>query len=215
MTNKLYSYDLIEALCNAFGPSGCEDAVADLICEQTSDLEVETYRDRMGNVICHMPIGKTDADSKKLMISSHMDEVGFMVSEITEKGYLKFSNIGGIMTSVISGKHVSVGDEKSQVNGVIASKPIHLKSAEDRLKTEKEEAYHVREEMRHVRVHEHVSHRLPKAFPVDEAEHVQGKVFFPYRNQECEIVEKEYGHVDDYQYQRGVRECVSEWCPDF
>ena len=143
MTKKLYSYELIEAVCNAFGPSGCEDAVAVLICGQIDDLGAEIKRDRLGNVICRFVTDDGKADRKKLMISAHMDEVGFMVSEITDKGYLKFGNVGGIMSAVLSGRHVSVGDEKAQVGGVIASKPIHLKSAEDRLKPEKEENLYI------------------------------------------------------------------------
>lgn len=139
MTKKLYSYELLEALCNTFGPSGCEDAVAELICEQIDDLGAEIKRDKLGNLICRFASNNDTTDRKKLMISAHMDEVGFMVSEITEKGYLRFGEVGGIMPAVLSGRHVVVGDEKSQVGGVIASKAIHQKSAEDRLKPEKEE----------------------------------------------------------------------------
>ena len=139
MTKKLYSYELIEALCNAFGPSGCEDAVAELICEQIDDLDAEIKRDRLGNLICRFKSGTNAPARKKLMISAHMDEVGFMISEITEKGYLRFGEVGGISAAVLSGRHVAVGDEKMQVGGVIASKAIHQKSAEDRLKPEKEE----------------------------------------------------------------------------
>ena len=133
MTKKLYSYELLEALCNTFGPSGCEDAVAELICEQIDDLGAEIKRDKLGNLICRFSPDTDATERKKLMISAHMDEVGFMVSEITEKGYLRFGEVGGIMSAVLSGRHVVVGDENSQVGGVIASKAIHQKSAEDRL----------------------------------------------------------------------------------
>ena len=139
MTKKLYSYELLEALCNSFGPSGCEDAVAELILSQIDDLDVEVRRDKLGNLICRFKANNDTPECKKLMISAHMDEVGFMVSEITEKGYLRFGEVGGIMPAVLSGRHVVVGDEKSQVGGVVASKAIHQKSAEDRLKPEKEE----------------------------------------------------------------------------
>ena len=134
MTEILSSTSLIEALSGAFGPSGCEDAVAKLIREQTADLGIEPYYDRLGNLCFCLGGGK---NKKKIMLSAHMDEVGFMVTEITDKGYLKFSNVGGISPEVIAGRHVLVGDESRQVRGVIASKAIHHKDRDERLKPEK------------------------------------------------------------------------------
>ncbi len=130
MKKYLDSTELLEALSNAFGPTGCEDAVADLIVSQIEDTGAEIKRDRLGNVIAKMSFG--EGKKKKLMLSAHMDEVGFMVTEVTEGGYLKISNVGGIAGAVLSGRHVVVGDEKSQVNGVIASKAIHQKEKEER-----------------------------------------------------------------------------------
>lgn len=136
MSKILSSVELIEALSSAFGPSGCEDAVASLILEQTADLGITPRTDRLGNVCFCLGGGK---NKKKIMLSAHMDEVGFMVTEVTDKGYLKFSNVGGISPEVTAGRHVTVGDEKTQINGVIASKAVHHKTAEDRLKPEKRE----------------------------------------------------------------------------
>ena len=136
MSKILSSVELLEALSGAFGPSGCEDTVAKLILEQTSDLGLSPTIDRLGNV-CFC-LGK-DEEKKKIMLCAHMDEVGFMVTEITDKGYLKFGNIGGISPEVIAGRHVLVGDENRQICGVIASKAVHHKTSEDRLKPEKKE----------------------------------------------------------------------------
>ncbi len=122
--------ELLEALTNAFGPTGCEDAVATLIEEQIADLGADVHRDRLGNVIAKMSFGA--GEKKKIMLSAHMDEVGFMVTEVTDGGYLKISNVGGIAGAVLSGRHVVVGDERSQINGVIASKAIHQKEKEER-----------------------------------------------------------------------------------
>ena len=129
MSKILSSYELLEALCNTFGPSGCEDAVADLIAEQLELMGYTYMRDKLGNVI--VPVGASNG-KKKLMLSAHMDEVGFMVTEVTDKGYLKFGTVGGISKEVVAGKHVRVGDQKSQVSGVIASKAIHHKSKDER-----------------------------------------------------------------------------------
>lgn len=137
MTKILSSAELIKALCDVFGPSGCEDAVAALIREQTADLGIAPKSDRLGN-LCFC-LGADGTNKKKIMLSAHMDEVGFMVTDVTDKGYLKLSTVGGISPDVVAGRHVLVGDEKNHVCGVIASKAIHHKSREDRLKPEKRE----------------------------------------------------------------------------
>lgn len=128
---KYSGIELIEKLCSIFGPSGCEYAVSDFIATQCEDVCDEMKTDRLGNLIAKISCGKDEAT--KLMISAHMDEVGFMVNEITEDGYLKFDTVGGIDDRIISGKRVLIGDEKSQIKGVISSLAIHHKKREDRL----------------------------------------------------------------------------------
>ena len=131
---------LLEKLCNAFGPSGCEGNVADIIRAEISDCCDEIKTDRLGNVIAKIRGGKSGA---KIMICAHMDEVGFMVNEITDEGYLKFSLLGGINSSVLGARPVTVGDEERKTRGIILAKAIHHKKAEDRLKTVKIEDMYV------------------------------------------------------------------------
>ena len=136
MSKKLYSYELIEALSSAFGPSGCEERVVELIREQTDDLGITPTLDKLGNLIFEVRSNKKNA--KRLMLSAHTDEVGFMVTEITKKGYLKIDTVGGISADVVAGRHVTVeAKNKELINGIISSKAIHHKSREDRLKAEK------------------------------------------------------------------------------
>ena len=125
---------LIRELSLAFGPSGCEDAVAELIEKNISSLADSCRRDRMGNVIALMRFGDGTAERKRLMISAHMDEVGFMITEVCEDGYLRIDTVGGIDPSVLAGRRVRVGDERADVCGLIASKAIHHKSADERKK---------------------------------------------------------------------------------
>ncbi len=141
MKDKKSSVELIASLCNAFGPSGCEEMVADLICERIAPICEEVRRDRLGNVIARLD--NNDGGRKKLMISAHMDEVGFMINEIGEDGSLRFTTVGGISTPVMSAKQVRVGNEKGQINGLISSKAIHLKPKDDRLKPEKAEKMYI------------------------------------------------------------------------
>lgn len=128
---KYEGVELIRELCLLFGPSGCEDEVAHFIRGQISDVCDSLCSDRLGNLIALL--GSGERDRKKLMISAHMDEVGFMITDIGEDGYIRFDTVGGIDESVLSGKHVTLGDESNRVSGVIASKAIHHKKRSERL----------------------------------------------------------------------------------
>lgn len=114
--------DLLKRLCCAYGVSGNEDDVRNIIIEEIKDFADEIKVDNSGNIIVFKK-GKNRA-TVKLMLSAHMDEVGFIITHITDEGLLKFSTIGGIDTRVICGKSVIIG--KEHINGVIGAKPIHL-----------------------------------------------------------------------------------------
>ncbi len=128
---KYNGAELLERLCLLFGPSGCEDNVRDFIAEQICDVCGKLYTDRAGNLIAVMESGA--GEKERLMISAHTDEVGFMINEITEDGYLKFDTLGGIDPRVLCGKKVTLGDERKKISGVISSKAIHHKKKEERL----------------------------------------------------------------------------------
>ena len=127
---KYSGTELLRQLCLAFGPSGCEDNVADIIKEQIEDSYDSLYSDRLGNVIALIGTGKNDR--QRLMISAHMDEVGFMINQITDDGYLKFDTVGGIDERLLCGKNVILGDEINKIAGVITSKAIHHKKKSER-----------------------------------------------------------------------------------
>ncbi len=132
---KYEGIDLLRKLCLAFGPTGCEDNVAELIKLQLDGSCTDIRTDRMGNIIAAVRGGGEGYNTDKpvkIMISAHMDEVGFMANEIGEDGYIKFACLGGIDPRVLCGRGVTLGDENNKVKGVIASKAIHLQSPEDR-----------------------------------------------------------------------------------
>ena len=114
----------LERLAQGFGPTGCEDEIREIIKEQIRPLADEYRVDRLGNLIAKMSFG--DAPRRKLMISAHMDEVGFMITELCEDGYLRFDTVGGIDPSVLAGRKVVLGDENKRVRGIIASKARSL-----------------------------------------------------------------------------------------
>ena len=122
--------EILKALSEAFGPSGYEDRARELIKEYISKdapSQSEIFEDKVGNLYFHMP----NEGKPRLMINAHMDEVGFMVRGITDKGYLKIGCVGGMSPLVLGAK--TVVSERG-IKGVIASKPIHLLSREERKK---------------------------------------------------------------------------------
>lgn len=128
------SEELIRRLCTAFGPSGREEAVAALIKKEIADIAPNAFCDGMGNVIAVMRYGDLNAPKRtRIMLSAHMDEVGFMINELRSEGYLGFDTVGGISEGVLSGRRVSVlGASGELINGVIASKAIHHKDKKER-----------------------------------------------------------------------------------
>ncbi|MBR4173304.1 MAG: M42 family peptidase, partial [Clostridia bacterium] len=120
---------LLKELTNLSGVSGNEGAVHDFIINEISPYADSITVDSIGNVIAL----KKGASSKKIMLSAHMDEVGFIISEITDKGYLKFKTVGGIDTRTILAKRVKIG--KNGVLGVIGMKAVHLQKKSEREET--------------------------------------------------------------------------------
>ncbi len=130
--------ELIKRLCAAYGPSGLEANVADVIRRELEGAGAEIKSDRMGNLIVPMHFGDRLAhDRKRIMVSAHMDEVGFMITEIKKEGYLGFDTVGGISDSVMAGRRVKVLCENEMLDGVIASKAIHHKDRKERQKPTK------------------------------------------------------------------------------
>jgi len=108
-------------LCSIPGVSGCEHAVREYIVSAVGGCGA-CSTDALGNLIVFKK-GKKSRQ-KKLMLAAHMDEVGLIVVYITDEGFLKFTTVGGIVTGILPGKRVLVGDGK--VPGVIGIKPVHL-----------------------------------------------------------------------------------------
>jgi putative aminopeptidase FrvX len=77
---------LLERLSLCFGPTSCEVAVEQAIREELAGTKAELFTDRMGNLTAHLP-GAVGAP--RVMLSAHMDEVGFMITEIDADGFLR------------------------------------------------------------------------------------------------------------------------------
>ncbi len=116
---------ILEKLSNECGPSGHEKAVRDLIRAEIAGLVDRLEVDALGNLIA-FKAGSGPEPRLKLMVSAHMDEVGFMVLLLEKNGMLRFGRVGGVDSRMLLAKRVVIGDDK--VPGVIGLKPPHLTS---------------------------------------------------------------------------------------
>ena len=129
--SALSSESLVLELSDIFGPTGCEDRVLQSIFAEAKRLCDKTVMDKMGNVIARISLGNSE-ERKRVMLSAHTDEVGFMIEEIKNDGTLTFGCLGGIDPSVVAGRRVRVGNERTLTTGIICSKAIHHKSKSER-----------------------------------------------------------------------------------
>ena len=122
--------DTLARLSELHGVSGVEDEVREYIIKEIKPYCDEVSVNSTGSVIAFKK-GKNTPENK-LMICAHMDEVGLIVTDISEKGLLSFATVGGIDARVLCGTPVLVGDDK--IPGVIGAKPIHLLKEDERSK---------------------------------------------------------------------------------
>jgi len=124
----LKTKELIQILTEASGVSGHEEEVARVIEGHLKDYCDELKRDALGNIIA---LKKGTKGNSKIMLAAHMDEIGLMVKDIDEKGFIRFTNIGGVDQRTLLCQEVVIhGTEK--VYGIIGVKPPHLTTAEER-----------------------------------------------------------------------------------
>ena len=121
---------MLKILTEINGVSGNEKSVSDFILSQVRIYCDETIVDSMGNLIFHKK-GKSDS-AKKVALFAHMDEVGLIVTDITEDGYIKFAPVGGIDDRILLAKKVFLC--RTHVDGIIGIKAVHLQSKDERTK---------------------------------------------------------------------------------
>lgn len=118
---------LLKEITSLNGISGNEDHVRDFIREKISGYVDEIFTDKVGNLIA---LKRGYSSEKRVMLSAHMDEVGFIVTGHGDDGTIKFKPVGGIDERILPGTRVTIGEGK--LKGVIGCKPIHLLSSEER-----------------------------------------------------------------------------------
>ncbi len=132
-------------LCDLFdqcGPSGFEEDAQACWSKRTKKYANKVTRDVHGNAIAVLhpkprpkPKSKKEKAIRRVMLTGHCDEIGFIITHISDDGFLHIANIGGIDPGVLPGSQVKVMTSKGYLDGVIGKKPIHLMEPEDRKKT--------------------------------------------------------------------------------
>ena len=133
----LKNIDFLKELSLAFGPSGYENEIREIIKREIFSLPDSITEDGVGNLIAYVRGKRSDM---RLMISAHMDEVGFMVTGADGCGGLCFTGVGGMDARILCGKRVTIQGNRGQlIKGVISSKPIHMQSRDERSRAPKAE----------------------------------------------------------------------------
>jgi len=115
--------ELIKTLSNMRGISGYEYRINENIKNMLKEFCDDVTIDNLGNVIAVKRCGKNNA--KKVLIEAHIDEIGLMVSDIDENGFISIVNVGGIDQRILPSAEVIIHG-KRDIKGVIGAKPPHL-----------------------------------------------------------------------------------------
>ncbi len=115
--------DTLKKVLAAYGPTGCENAVADTLRELLEGKADSIFTDVLGNLIA-VKQGKTGG--KTIMLSAHMDHIGLVVADIEKEGYLRVTPVGGVSMDMTAGHHVVF---KGGVHGVVMRQPTKGESA--------------------------------------------------------------------------------------
>ncbi|MCI8422395.1 MAG: M42 family metallopeptidase [Lawsonibacter sp.] len=130
---------ILKELCLLSGVSGNENEVCRYIAAKALKHVTHLHADALGNLLAFKKGKKSTGN--KLMLCAHMDEVGIIVTHITDEGFLKFAFVGGVDRRVAIGKPVVIGDKK--IPGVIGLKAFHLVDREEEKKVPKTDALYI------------------------------------------------------------------------
>ncbi|MHA2027937.1 MAG: M42 family metallopeptidase, partial [Candidatus Kariarchaeaceae archaeon] len=142
MTNQELDVELLEKLCNAFGPTGHEEEIQRIVRNYGQNYCTSVEYDKLGSVI----FKKVGMDTgPKIMLAGHSDEIGFVITGIERNGFLTFHQLGGWPDQSLLAQEVLIrpfkGGEK--IIGIIAAKPPHILTPEERNKVVKKENMHI------------------------------------------------------------------------
>jgi endoglucanase len=125
---------LLKTLSELPGVPGREERVRDVIRQQVSGLCEDIRQDSMGNLFATR---RGPAGAKKVLLACHIDEIGFYVRHVDEKGYLRITNVGGFDTRNLLARRVLVqASDGTDIVGLLnpTGRPLHIAKEEDKKK---------------------------------------------------------------------------------
>jgi len=123
--------NIMKRMMESFGPSGFERETAQIIKKYMTDYSDKILRDKLGSLIF---VAEGESERPHILLAGHVDEVGFVISGIDETGFLSFNTLGGWWDQVLLSQRVVVRTKKGDIHGVVAAKPPHLLTEEERKK---------------------------------------------------------------------------------
>lgn len=126
----MINVSLLKSICEIPGAPGHEYLIRDLVAKEIENFVDSKSIDNLGNLI-GVKKSKNNPSGKKVLLAAHMDEIGFIISHIDDKGFLRFHPIGGFDPKTLTSQRVIVHGKKDLI-GVMGSKPIHIMSPEER-----------------------------------------------------------------------------------
>ena len=121
--------ELFRTLTELQGASGFEHDVRRFMKQELSKYSDEIVQDRLGSIF---GLKKGDENGPRVLVAGHMDEVGFMVTQITRSGMVRFQTLGGWWSQVLLAQRVQIMTDNGPIIGVVGSVPPHLLSDEQR-----------------------------------------------------------------------------------
>ena len=125
----MLNISLLKKICEIPGAPGFENKIRSFLLAEVDGLVDEVRVDAMGNLIAI----KKSKSNKKLMVTAHMDEISFVVTHIDDKGFVRFSPLGGFDPKTLTAQRVVIHGTKD-VLGVMGIKPVHTMSASEKSK---------------------------------------------------------------------------------
>lgn len=121
---------LLKNLTEAHGLPGYETQIRAVVRNYLQPLGALS-QDKLGSVICQV-VGSNK--TPRIMVAGHMDEIGFMVKQLSKDGFIKFLPLGGWFDQVLLGQRVLIKTQTGDILGVIGAKPPHMLSPDERSK---------------------------------------------------------------------------------
>jgi tetrahedral aminopeptidase len=122
-------FDLLQQLTRQVSPSGFEQTIARCIFEMVQPLADEARVDPLGNIIATLK--GTDPSAPSIIVSAHMDEVGFLVKKIEDNGLIRFEKLGGHDDRILLAQRVRILGKKGPVTAIIGTISAHFRRFDD------------------------------------------------------------------------------------